>query len=138
LTVLADADRDGLPDGWESAYGFSATNRRDAMLDNDGDGATNAEEYAAGTDPHDPQSYLRLDCVRTVDPNVWSIRFIAVSNRTYTLQAREGFSPGGAWSPTADVVAAPTSRAVEIIQQHGDSTNQQFFRLLTPRPIERQ
>jgi hypothetical protein len=133
LTVLADADNDGLPDEWESAKGLSATNATDAIFDSDGDGATNAEEYMAGTDPHDPQDYLRLELVRTDDPNVWTVRFGAVSNRTYTLQARGGLSPGSAWRSTTEMVAGPTNRVVEIIQQLSDSNNQQFFRLVTPR-----
>jgi hypothetical protein len=133
LTVLPDADRDGLPDEWESAHGFNATDASDALLDDDGDGAINAAEYAAGTDPHDPQSCLHLEYVRAIDPNVWSIRFVAVSNRTYTVQAHGGFSLGGAWGPAADVVAAPTNRTVEIIQSPHNSINLQFFRLLTPR-----
>jgi hypothetical protein len=133
LTILADSDGDGLPDTWESDYGFGVTNASDALLDSDGDGVTNAQEYLAGTDPRDPQDYLRLEYVRANDPNVWAVRFVAVSNRTYTLQARGGFSPGSAWRPVGDVVAAPVNRLIEITQQAGDSTNQQFFQLVTPR-----
>jgi hypothetical protein len=133
LTLLADTDGDDLPDEWESAHGFSETNATDAILDSDGDGATNAEEYLAGTDPHDPQNYLRLELVRANDPSLWVVRFLAVSNRTYTLLARGGFSPDDLWRPTTDVFAAPTNRIIEIIQQPSGSTDQQFFHLVTPR-----
>jgi hypothetical protein len=129
LTVLTDSDNDGLPDEWEVAQGFNATNATEARLDSDGDGATNLEEYLAGTDPHDPQNYLRLTVARTDDPSVWKIQFVAVSNQTYTLQT--GFSPSGVWHSAADVVAGSTNRMLEILVN--DSANQQFFRLLTPR-----
>ncbi len=133
LTVSADTDRDGLPDEWEIGNGFSLTNASDAMLDRDGDGATNAEEYIAGTDPNNPLDCLRLEYVRAHEPDYWTIRFVALSNRTYTLLGRGGLGSSDAWRPVADVLAAPTNRNVEIIQLPGDSTDQQFFRLLTPR-----
>ena len=45
-----DADRDGLPDWWESLNGLNP-NVADSHLDFDGDGRTNLEEYNAGTNP---------------------------------------------------------------------------------------
>ena len=46
---LVDTDGDGLPDGWE--MGFFGDLDEVGTGDPDGDGDTNAEEYAAGTDP---------------------------------------------------------------------------------------
>ena len=54
--VVVDSDGDGLPDDWEKKYGLDVT-RNDADEDPDGDGFTNAEEYAAGTDPSDKNSH---------------------------------------------------------------------------------
>jgi hypothetical protein len=132
LTVLADSDGDALPDEWEITNGLSITNATDAELDADGDGANSAEEYMTGTDPREPSDFLRLECVRANTPNLWNLRFVAVSNRTYTLLGREGFSPGDSWHRIADVLAAPTNRTVEIIEQAGASAQQQFFNLVTP------
>ena len=47
-----DTDNDGLPDGWEVAYGLNPNSAGDANADPDGDGLTNAQEYAAGTNPN--------------------------------------------------------------------------------------
>ena len=58
---------------------------------------------------------------------------VVVSNRTYMLLGRAGFSSGETWRPVVDMLAAPTNRRVEIIQLRHDFTDQQFFRLLTPR-----
>ena len=59
-----DGDGDGIPDGWESLYGFNPNDPADAGQDFDGDGMTNSQEYIAGTDPnqrreHFPNHILR-------------------------------------------------------------------------------
>jgi pectate lyase len=41
----ADSDRDGMPDEWEKAHGLDPASPADALLDRDGDGYTNLEEY---------------------------------------------------------------------------------------------
>ena len=46
----ADADADGLYDGWEEIYGLD-TSTDDSAEDPDADGLTNAEEFDLGTDP---------------------------------------------------------------------------------------
>jgi hypothetical protein len=133
LTVLADTDGDGLPDEWESAHGLDGTNSADATLDSDGDGMVNAAEYEAGTDPKDARSFLRIDAVTSDGANFWRVKFLAVPNRTYTVQMREHFGEGSVFRNVADVPAAPTNRNVEVTRQAGDFTTQQFFRLITPR-----
>ena len=54
--VAVDTDGDGLPDEWEEKFGLDAKTA-DADDDKDGDGFTNAEEFAAGTDPSDKSSH---------------------------------------------------------------------------------
>ena len=53
-----DTDGDGLPDGWETDHRLDPLTN-DAADDPDGDGFSNAEEFAAGTDPQDPASHPR-------------------------------------------------------------------------------
>jgi hypothetical protein len=50
-----DRDADGLPDAWERLYA-TTLNILDGPGDNDGDGATNLQEAAAGTNPLDADS----------------------------------------------------------------------------------
>jgi len=48
-----DADKDGLPNDWETANGLDPYNPLDAFIDGDADGLTSLEEYTLGTDPQD-------------------------------------------------------------------------------------
>ena len=60
--ALGDFDGDTLPDYWEEREGLdpnddgSSDPDMGADGDPDGDGATNRDEYDAGTDPRDPAS----------------------------------------------------------------------------------
>ncbi len=51
----ADRNRDGLPDRWEKANRLSLRVNQ-ASRDQDKDGANNAAEFVAGTNPHDSDS----------------------------------------------------------------------------------
>jgi hypothetical protein len=55
----ADDDRDGMPDAWEILYGLNPLSYADSLLDNDGDGVINRQEFINGTDPTKapPQSF---------------------------------------------------------------------------------
>lgn len=55
-TVVADADNDGLPDRYEARLPCLNPGMADASADRDGDGASNAAEFAGGSDPCDVDS----------------------------------------------------------------------------------
>lgn len=67
-----DSDGDLMPDWWENKYGLNPRDPEDAHKDMDGDGFTNVEEYLAGTDPADFQSY---------PPPISKLRLIEVRQR---------------------------------------------------------
>ena len=59
-----DSDNDGIPDGFEVDNGLDPTSDIDLILDSDGDGRTNAEEYQQGTNinfPDSPSSTVYVD-----------------------------------------------------------------------------
>jgi len=128
-----DVDNDDLPDAWELA---NRLNPRDATLlegadgDPDGDGSTNAEELAAGTNPDDNN-----DVPVVVGPAIVSAAFngaafeVAVANlvpaKTYTLARGadlSGFTPigttvTGLTAHTFSDGAPPTGKAFYRVQE---------------------
>ena len=47
----SDTDGDGMPDKFETEYGFDVNNSSDKDTDSDGDGVSNLDEFLADTDP---------------------------------------------------------------------------------------
>ncbi|MFC1452160.1 polysaccharide lyase family 1 protein [Verrucomicrobiota bacterium] len=62
-TPPADSDRDGMPDEWEREHRFAPTSPSDAVLDPDGDGYTNLEEFLNRTDPDRPDAVAGNDAL---------------------------------------------------------------------------
>lgn len=126
VAVLADFDHDGLPDAWEVANGFSTNDASNASLDLDGDGMTLLDEYIAGTDPADANSYLRIE--RPNLEGAATMEFLAVSNRTYTVEFTDELGSG--WQRLADFVALTTNRVERAVDSR--SNPERFYRLRTP------
>ena len=125
--ATADTDGDGMPDVWEQANGTQPF-VSDANDDLDGDGSTNLQEFLAGTNPNDAGSYLKVDNISLAGSLV-TLQFFAVSNRTYTVLARDVLD-AGSWQPIATVPALPVSATVTITNSVPGATR--FFRLSTP------
>jgi hypothetical protein len=134
LTVLTDTDGDGMPDAWEIAYSFNHQNGGDAAGDADGDGLTNLEEYRAGTNPRDAQDFLKIENIESemAVNGTTRVSFLAVSNRTYTIEYRDSLLPG-AWTRHTDITSATTNRMVQLIDSPPAAVTKRYYRLATPR-----
>jgi uncharacterized protein (DUF1800 family) len=69
IGAIADHDEDGLPDNWEMVHGLDPNDPLDAETDQDGDGTTNLEEFAEGTDPQEYDGMIDGGIVRLVTEN---------------------------------------------------------------------
>jgi hypothetical protein len=56
----ADADKDGLPDEFETKHGLNPNDASDVTADTDGDGYSNVEEFINGTNPKEKIDYKDL------------------------------------------------------------------------------
>jgi len=126
-----DRDADGMPDEWEIQYGFNTNNASDASLDFDMDGATNLEEYLAGTHPKNSSSNLKLTVVSMSGGTV-TLRFTAVAGRTYSIIYFD--SPDdGFWFKVRDVAAQGFTQDVTVTDPAAGSSGQRFYQLVTPQ-----
>ena len=133
LIVMSDVDRDRVGDEWETQFGYSPNLAADASLDDDGDGQTTWQEFIAGTDPRDAQSYLRIDSAR-LSPQGVEVTFKAQANRSYTVQFRE--SPGhGRWQ-TLKQVNGRGAPSQETVVDPLPLSRARFYRLVTPQQFQ--
>jgi hypothetical protein len=126
-----DTDNDGMPDSWEDAYNLDRNNPNDAGQDADNDGLTNLQEFRAGTDPRDDDSYLKITSVAPAPANV-AITFNAVADKTYSIHYRDTLS-GGSWTWLLNVPAQASSGPVTVYDIDPDTNPQRYYRLVTPQ-----
>jgi hypothetical protein len=106
-----DADGDGIPDAYESTNGMNFLSAADALLDKDGDGFSNRDEYTAGTGPNDPASRFTLLSNQFVAPASYQLSLAGAAGRKYKLLRSTTLA--GAWqmieeSPTLGIAQVVT------------------------------
>ena len=120
-----DRDQDGLPDEWESEFGFNPDFAADAHQDGDLDSATNLDEFFAGTHPFNNAIVFALNAA--LNPGAFSVvSFTAQAGRRYQVQYREDIN-GAAWHKLADLAPKTFARNVSV----ADSTagqGRRFYR----------
>ena len=133
VVVAPDADGDGLPDSFESRYSLDAHDPADATADTDRDGASNRDEYLAGTYPQDPESVLRLERIDGIDGV--TILFQGVANRNYAVQFRD-HGTSSLWQTLVLVPSvsgtSTAKRLIELDDPTDPPRHQRFYRVNTP------
>lgn len=108
---VVDVDADGLPDAWELATGLdpqSGTGLNGGSGDADSDGATNLQEYIAGTNPNDANDFLSFTEVTSSSQNC-RLKFVAKPGRVYAVEYSNGVNPTPNWQPLAEGIVGTNS-----------------------------
>lgn len=106
LTVGTDADGDGLPDEWEqqlmAASGGSITNIAQILPEDDfdGDGASNIQEYLAGTYAFLDYDVFAVEDLEHTDGNRFGFRFLSVPGKSYRVHHNTDLTDANAWDTT--------------------------------------
>jgi hypothetical protein len=127
VLVNPDTNGNGLPDEWEIRY-FGSLNAPNGGPndDPDGDGATNLQEYLAGTNPLDPADVFKITSVQILGADV-GISFATVAAHRYRVE-RTADLVGGSWTAVADNLAG-TGGILQVSDVNGTSQPQRFYRV---------
>ena len=94
LGLVLDTDKDGMPDDYEKSNGFNPNDASDAAKDFDKDGATNLQEFVAGTDPIDVTKPVLVSAATSGDFKTVTLTFSeAVEAVSAATLANYAFSP---------------------------------------------
>lgn len=118
-------------DSWRFSY-FTAAELADAGIsgpdaDPDHDGATNLQEFEAGTDPRDGASVLRMKIDAAT--NTAHVSFSAGSNHGYTLQYRDDLNQG-AWLDLTNFLPLPAASTRLYVDPLPAGQTNRFYRVL--------
>lgn len=125
---FADLDHDGMPDAWESAA-FGSTNQPASGPngDYDHDGVDNIDEFRAGTDPADSNSFLRVTDVSPQATHV-AVAWQAAPYRCYNIESATNLI-GGAWDPLGTVTNLNSMALRWFDDQTTPSPPARFYRI---------
>jgi hypothetical protein len=129
LAILPSADD---YDSWAAGI-FGAGHPNGARTaDPDGDGSSNEREFAAGTNPNNAESVLRILAV-SLGSDQATVGWLSVSNRSYVIEAAN--DPSGPWFNIGAQVpgsALQTSTEASITRNPADPGKFYRVRVVTP------
>ena len=103
--TFVDANHNGISDAWEKYYFAAVITNRSQVMDTDGDGMTDYQEFIAGTDPTNAAS--KLIFVSAVQTNsTVQFKWSAVPGRSYQVF---GSTDLVSWTPVSDWMRATVS-----------------------------
>ncbi|HWB06033.1 MAG TPA: hypothetical protein VG796_23625 [Verrucomicrobiales bacterium] len=121
-STTVDSDGDGLPDDWETTN-FGNLNQT-AAGDADGDGQTNAAEFAAGTLPANGKSFMGITSWENTSPLI-RLTFASVAGKRYIAQYSENLST---WTDAGNTTTATGASTTNTFVAPG-SPGRYYFRI---------
>ena len=120
-----------MPRAWEIANGLSDSNAADASADPDHDGFTNRQEYLAGTNPHDGNSYLKVGQFNVIQnangtTATSTISWVPVAGRLYAVERLFDLTT---WQVVADNIEA-TPPLNSVTDTATPPTGKVFYRVV--------
>jgi hypothetical protein len=110
---------DGIDNSWWAFYGISEENRV-ATLDPDGDGFTNLQESALGTNPMDSSSTFNVKTIER-NGNSLTITWSSVSGKKYQVQAATQLNPSS-WQDVWEVLTANSGLSTKTVTVPADAS----------------
>jgi sugar lactone lactonase YvrE len=123
----ASSYNDGIPDSWRLRYFGTIYNPLSvASADPDGDGASNWDEYVAGTDPTDPKSCLRLSSAQmlTAQGLECVLRWPSVLGKQYVIESAAALEAPN-WMP----LSTNFGSGADLVFQDASGANARFYRV---------
>jgi hypothetical protein len=95
--------------------------------DPDGDGWTNEQEYASGTDPNSRASLLRIAAMQASGSDM-QLTFPSVTGRTYRVERSDTLLEGS-WSTVQDNISG-TGVPIQVTDPSGAAQAKRFYRIV--------
>jgi hypothetical protein len=126
--VIVDTDADNLPNWWEDQFGLSKTNSADATLDLDGDGASNVNEFLAGTKPNDAASVFRIIALQPEGVDL-RLTWTTVAGKSYIVQTSGDLNQG--FTDSSPIIPAPGvgESVTDFVDSSGATHGHRFYRV---------
>jgi hypothetical protein len=132
VAAAPDSDADGIGDAFELLHAGDLL-AMDATTDLDADGATDAAEAAADTDPADPLAALRITHFSTPDSGATTdLAWTSRPTRRYTIETK--LSLLDEWEPAVTGIA-PDAGETTAVTLEATAAAQRFYRIRAKRPL---
>lgn len=114
---------------WRSQYfgGFAGSGNAADGADPDGDGMTNASEYAAGTHPLDATSLLKVEKMEKQGGDA-VLTFRSVAGKRYRAESSDTLQEGS-WTVLQDLIAG-TGEMLSVTETNGLLSAKRFYRVV--------
>jgi len=116
-------------ENWRLAHFGTVANSGNAAdaADPDGDGMTNAQEFAAGTDPNDKSSVLTITQI-AASGNDLVVSFTSMVGKTYRVDCSVTLQ-NGSWTTVQDNIVG-TGGVVQATDTDGAAQSKRFYRVV--------